>query len=263
MANKILNHIMAFFRRFSKHDITGSAAKATYYLLLSFFPLCLLLLSLFRDNEILDVFLPSSVATLLNDISTPELTIQTPSVVFILWSASSSIWALMTGIYTAYTGKRKLELIQGRIRAILLIFILVTAIILCVSATFFSKPLINWLIVYFPLLNYDILNILRVVVLILFIYLLVICIYLFTPTLHLHIRSISIGAMLTAVGWVVATWGFEIYMKRFNNYSALYGSIGAFLGLTLWLYIVSIVLLCGAEINVMLSERSGRSNPCK
>ncbi|ABX43039.1 YihY/virulence factor BrkB family protein [Lachnoclostridium phytofermentans] len=255
MAHKILNHILAFIQRFNEHDITGSAAKATYYLLLSFFPLCLLLLPLFDDTRILTIFLPSSVAVLLEDIVKPELAFQTTSIVIILWSASASIWALMTGIYTAYTGEKKLKLIQGRIRAILLIFILVAALLLCVSVTIFSKSLIYWIIEDFVHLSYGLMNGLRLVILILIIYFIVICLYQFTPNLKVRVRSISIGAIITAIGWVITTWGFEVYMKLFNNYSALYGSIGAFLGLTLWLYIVSIVLLCGAEINVMLSER--------
>jgi membrane protein len=249
---------MAFIQRFNEHDITGSAAKATYYLLLSFFPLSLMLLPLFDDTRILTVFLPSSIAVLLNDIAKPELAFQTTSAVIILWSASASIWALMTGIHTAYTGERKLKLIQGRLRAVLLIFILVAALILCVSITFFSKPLIYW-ISDFGHLSYGLMNGLRLVILILVIYLIVICLYLFTPNIKVRVRSISIGAIITAIGWVITTWGFEVYMNLFNNYSALYGGIGAFLGLTLWLYIVSIVLLCGAEINVMLAEkRSGK-----
>lgn len=255
MVHKILNQILAFFQRFNEHDITGSAAKATYYLLLSFFPLCLMLLPLFDDSRILTVFLPSSVAVLLNDIAKPELAYQTTSAVIILWSASASIWALMTGIHTAYTGERKLKLIQGRIRAVLLIFILVAALLLCVSITFLSKSLINFVIADSAHLSYGLMNGLRLVLLILVIYLIVICLYLFTPNIKVRVRSISIGAIITAIGWVITTWGFEVYMNLFNNYSALYGSIGAFLGLTLWLYIVSIVLLCGAEINVMLSER--------
>lgn len=163
----------------------------------------------------------------------------------------------MTGIHTAYTGERKIKLVQGRLRALLLIFIIVTAVFLCVSITFFSKTFINWLTEDFSLLNYSLLNLLRIAAAIIFIYLLVICIYLFTPNIKGRIKTVSVGAILTSIGWIVATWGFEIYMNQFNNYSALYGSIGAFLGLTLWLYIVSIVLLCGAEINVMLSARKG------
>jgi len=254
MVKTIINYAAEFLRRYRKHDITGSAAKVTYYLLLSFFPLCLLLISLLENTDILNIFLPESIAVLLQDISAPDLGFQTTSAVVILWSASTSIWALMTGIHTAYTGERKINLIHGRIRAIVLVFILVIALMLCASATFLSNFLIDWILEVFP--HYGILILLRTVTLIFFIYLTVVCIYKFIPDLKLKIKSISIGALLTAIGWVAASWGFEVYMRLFNNYSVLYGSIGAFLGLTLWLYTITIVLLSGAEINVMLAERS-------
>jgi len=256
MAGGILHFLVEFYRRFLRHDIPGTAAKATYYLLLSFFPLCLLLIHLLQNTSVLEAVLPSVVAPLLGSLSKPEAAFQTSSVLLILWSASACVWALMTGIHTAYTGRRKIKMLQGRARALLFLFVLAAVTFLCVSLTFFSGALIHWL---FPALNQGLLNASRLVILLLFIYLFVTLLYLLTPNIRARFTAVAPGAALTAVGWVAATWGFEVYMRLFSNYSALYGSIEVFLGLTLWLYIVSTVLLCGAELNVMRLESASRA----
>lgn len=254
MITSIYKTILAFIHRFNDHDITGSAAKATYYLLLSFFPLCLILIALLQNTQILDYILPPSVAVLLDDIATPAAAFQTSSVVIILWSASSSVWALMTGIHAAYTGERKIKLLYGKFRSILLIFILVIDFVACSILTFVSNALIDWFLGDFS--HQWLLQCLRCAILILWVFITLISLYKFTPTIKVKVKEIYIGALLTSIGWALATWGFEIYMQYFNKYSALYGSIGTFLGLTLWLYIISIILFSGAEINVMLSERN-------
>ncbi len=61
-----------------------------------------------------------------------------------------------------------------------------------------------------------------------------------------------VGALVAAIGWTVASWGFEVYMRYFSRYTALYGGVGVFLGLAVWLFISSIVILLGAEVNAIL-----------
>lgn len=257
MNNKVVRIFARFLQRFSSHDIAGISAKATYYLLLSFFPLSLILLSVFAKSEIniLEYILPSSIVVLLQDITTMESALTVTSLVILLWSASTSIWALMTGVYTAYSGHRKIKLVQGRLRALFFILILIIAIFTCISITFLSKIAVEWLYSHFEWLNQTMLDIARVFVLIGLIYLFVLLLYILTPGIKVRVRNISFGAILTSISWVVVSWGFEVYMKMFNNYSALYGGIGVFLGLALWLYTITIIFFCGAEINVMIFEK--------
>ena len=73
--------------------------------------------------------------------------------------------------------------------------------------------------------------------------------YSYTPGYDLSKSNLLPGAFAASAGWMVANVGFEIYIKHFKNYSAIYGSIGAFLGLLLWLFVISAVILVGAEIN--------------
>ena len=68
-------------------------------------------------------------------------------------------------------------------------------------------------------------------------------------------HSVLPGAALATVMWFGATALFGWYLRYFVNYSALYGSLGTAMGLLLWLYILSVIVLVGAEFNAMLYPR--------
>lgn len=62
-------------------------------------------------------------------------------------------------------------------------------------------------------------------------------------------RAIWPGAFVFAIGWVVATAGFGLYVRHFGNYGATYGSLGAVVLLLTWFYLSAWLLLIGAELN--------------
>ncbi len=63
------------------------------------------------------------------------------------------------------------------------------------------------------------------------------------------------GALFFLVIWAVATVGFSFYINNMSRYSLLYGSIGAMMILMLWLYLSSVVLIMGGELNCVLAEQ--------
>ena len=60
---------------------------------------------------------------------------------------------------------------------------------------------------------------------------------------------ISPGALLAAAGLMIASAGFSFYVSNFANYNETYGSLGAVIVMMMWLWIGSIVVLTGAELN--------------
>lgn len=77
-------------------------------------------------------------------------------------------------------------------------------------------------------------------------------IYYWLPNVKLKFLQILPGSLITTVSWILISWGFSFYMNNFSNYSLIYGSIGAFIILMLWIYISCIVLLSGAVINAVI-----------
>ncbi len=58
--------------------------------------------------------------------------------------------------------------------------------------------------------------------------------------------------------WLVASWGFSIYVNNLKTYNMVYGTIGAFAVLMVWLYYTSILILIGGEINSQKYNRLNR-----
>lgn len=69
-------------------------------------------------------------------------------------------------------------------------------------------------------------------------------------------HSVLPGATLATVLWFVATAMFGFYLQRYADYSLIYGSLGVGIALLVWMYMISLVILVGAEFNAMLFPRA-------
>jgi membrane protein len=64
------------------------------------------------------------------------------------------------------------------------------------------------------------------------------------------------GATLATVLWFIVTTIFGWYLQNYADYSVIYGSLGVAIALLVWMYMISLVILIGAEFNAMLFPRS-------
>ena len=63
------------------------------------------------------------------------------------------------------------------------------------------------------------------------------------------------GSVLATVLWFVSTIIFGVYLRRFANYNVIYGSVATAIALLIWMYLVSMVILIGAEFNAVRYPR--------
>jgi len=69
------------------------------------------------------------------------------------------------------------------------------------------------------------------------------------------------GTMVGIAGWLVFSLGFRVYLHFFNNFSLVYGSLGAVIILLTWFYITGLMLLLGAEIDTVIHETPAGAQP--
>jgi len=69
-------------------------------------------------------------------------------------------------------------------------------------------------------------------------------------------HSVLPGATLATGLWFVVTMLFGWYVQNYANYSVIYGSLGVAIALLVWMYMISLVILIGAEFNAILFPRS-------
>jgi membrane protein len=77
-------------------------------------------------------------------------------------------------------------------------------------------------------------------------------VYRFGPNAKQRFRSVVLGAALAVVLWAISSVGFSFYLANFANYGVTYGSLGAAVGLLLYLYLSASVVLLGAEVNAAI-----------
>lgn len=72
-------------------------------------------------------------------------------------------------------------------------------------------------------------------------------------------RWLSIGAIVALAGWVAASFLLSWYLANFGNYNAIYGSLGAVMGLMVWMWISVLIVLAGAELNAVLEREAAET----
>lgn len=79
-------------------------------------------------------------------------------------------------------------------------------------------------------------------------------VYRYGPSRWVPGTPIMPGAILAAVLWAIVSAGFRLYVSNFGNYNRAYGAVGAVIVLMLWLYVTSLVLLIGDQLNVTVGD---------
>ena len=75
-------------------------------------------------------------------------------------------------------------------------------------------------------------------------------IYYFAPNLHeQRFRWVLPGMVVGVALWLAGSLGFRFYLRYFNTYNAVYGSLGAVIILMLWFYLTGAAILVGGEVN--------------
>jgi membrane protein len=73
-------------------------------------------------------------------------------------------------------------------------------------------------------------------------------------------QGLSAGALGAALLWMAGSSALSWYLSNFANYNATYGSLGAAIGLMMWMWMSAIIVLCGAELNSEIEHRTAQDS---
>ncbi|PYJ39942.1 MAG: hypothetical protein DME81_02490 [Verrucomicrobia bacterium] len=82
--------------------------------------------------------------------------------------------------------------------------------------------------------------------------------YLLTPENYLTLRQALPGAIFFAVGWIIATKLFQIYVARYDRYNPTYLALASIIVLLTWMYLTCLLLLVGGKLNAILRRELAR-----
>jgi membrane protein len=235
-------------------EIGHRAAALSYYFLFSIFPLLLFTTAIVRllpihhvIGQLMDtaarVLPPEAVAmvraTLRQVVSSSGYRgLVSLGALTAVWAGSAGMANVMTMLNVVYGVTDHRSWLKRRVIAVLLtvvfaVFLVVSTLLLMLSERL-GTPLATPIAIALALTAIDL-------------------IYYFAPAQRERWRWVTPGSVAATTLWLVASFGLRFYVAHFANYDLMYGSIGGLILFLLWLYLTSLVLLLGAEVNAVIA----------
>jgi len=267
----IYRHIKQLIFRYKEADLPSMSAQITYYLILAFFPFLLFLMNLLSftplSSELLmtdfNSFLPNDTAIvvknlLLQTVQAKSKTLLIFGMIGSLWAASQGLSAIIRGLNNSYNVKENRKFIKLNLIALSATIGVTVIIIFALLLIIFGKIIGSYAFGFlgaktlfdmiWPFLRYGIpLTVMFITFSLM---------YKFIPNKRLEFKNVIVGSIFATVGWVTISLLFSYYVNTFANYEKVYGSLGGVIALIGWLYINTLIILLGGELNA-ISSNSG------
>ncbi|WP_240414602.1 YihY/virulence factor BrkB family protein [Paenibacillus periandrae] len=271
----LMSFAQNLYGRFEDDDVPAMGAQLTYYLILSFFPFLIFVFAVLSYSDIsvsdaihnISSVLPQLSDRMIVDVFTELQQSRNGSLLSIgllatLWSASNGINAVVKALNKAYDVEENRPFWKARGISLIFTIILAVLIFLSMILLIFGKVIgeTMYRVAQLPG-NFEMLwGIAQYVIPLITMVSAFVLLYKYTPNLKLRFSEVIPGAVFATLGWVVASILFSFYVNNFGNYTKTYGSIGGIIVLLTWLYLSSILIILGGEMNATLHfDREGKS----
>lgn len=266
--NKSIMFVDQLLYRIGDDEVFAIGAQLTYFLILSIFPFIVMLLNilsytpLVREDILLNLtqYLPLEVQKLINGfaveiIKTSSQELLSIAAILGLWTASSGISAVMRAINKAYDTEETRPFYKSKLLSIFFTIILLISLTIVFLTLVFGEVLGKRLFSYLGYTDIflGLWSILRMLIPIVYMVFTFTVFYRFAPSTkninHVKLKNSIPGAIFTSLGWLITSTIFSYYVNNFGRYTITYGSLGGIIILLIWLYISSIIIVLGGEIN--------------
>ena len=245
------------------------AAQSAYFFMLCLIPIILLLITMVQYTPVtkadvmtavIQVF-PASVENLItsivNQVYNQSMGIIPVTIIVAMWSAGKGVLAMASGLNCIYSCRETRNYIVLRIRSTVYTLLFIVVIILLLVLSVFGNTLNLFIARHIPFLKRiaDWLIETRAVITPTVLVIFSLMLYKFLPNRRGRFRDQLPGAMFAAVGWMVISWVFSIYLDVFKGFSSMYGSLTTIVLIMLWMYFCMYCILLGGEMNVLMEGK--------
>ncbi len=265
-SHKVLYVLRQMVHRYFSDGISQASAELAYFLLFSFFPLLMFLNSVLGSIALsaqvlnrMHTFLPSSLSAMIQGYleyvggmsSVRPMVIGGLLTMFFLSRAMRSLLRTVNRLYRVPVRVRGAA---QMLLSLLLTIIFLGAIVASFAVVVIGRTIARFAATYLPI-SPTIQHLSQIGGYWIAIALVLAFLLLFNrivPNVELHWHNAVPGTVFSAVVWGLLSMGFSFYVDNMASYSLLYGSLGAMIVLMLWLYLMGMVILMGAQLNHIL-----------
>ncbi len=264
---------LAFWRAF-EHDAFSIAKAAAFSAILTLFPAVLVVASVLSTSNTTESFLrevyrsigrilpegtSSAVLQYFSGTKPVKLQFLVTTTIFTLWTGSGVMISWMEGFRKAYQMPKTWGIVKERLIAILLVILAGLPMAFASFLLAFGNQIERWTIFHAGhQLGPYILGLwtaVRWIIAMLTSVAVIGLVYHHGVPRTQPWHRVLPGSALATVLWFVSTVLFGVYLRRFGHYDVIYGSVGTAIALLIWLYLVSMVVLIGAEFNSLRFPR--------
>lgn len=249
----------------------GYAAQISFYMLVSLIPLILLIASFVSSSQlisftfILDILseshiLPDTAISLIHN-TLMDFKIPSGSIVFhliiMLWFASRGTRAIMNAIHMTFRTRDEFPMVKHFLLSFFYTICFILMIILFAALIIFGDRLFELLssTLKSSFLVSVLVKVIRYLIPLIFLLIFYTALYRVVPGKQLKIRSVLPGSILAALGSFLVSQLFSSFANTsISGFSAIYGSIASIAILCTWMWLFSLVLVLGSELNACVYE---------
>mgnify|MGYP000272069462 CR=1 FL=1 len=265
----MIKTIRGFMKRLNEDHVGAYAAQSAYFILLSFIPFVLLVVTLVkytpltRDDvySVLINMLPtefqSYVGGIVNEIFYQSVAYMPITIITTLWSAGKGIAALTNGLNSIYHVTETRNYIINRLRGMAYTLIFVAAFLTSLVLLVFGTRIQNKLTEHLPMVARVTSSIMGMRTLITtgVLALLFLVLYKCIPNRKASFKSQCPGALISSLAWSIFSLAFSMYLDIALAASNMYGSLTMIVFIMIWMYFCMWILLIGAEINAYFEDK--------
>ena len=263
-----------FINEIQKESIAMRSNSIAFSFFLALFPFIIFLIALvsfirFRSTQeylntlhkSVEPFLPGSVDSFLfHDVINGIFEVHrgdllSIGVILSLYFASNGVLNLMMGFEKQYESYKGRNILRKRLLALGLTLGLGLLTMLALSLLLFSENLIHNLLelAHLSKLNTSAIFLARWIIVLMLFYGIIALLYRYGPNLKIKSSLFSPGTNIATIGIILTSVGFGYYLNRFDNFNAIYGSLGAIIITLLWIKINATIILIGYELNASIA----------
>lgn len=263
--------------RFEDDGVTEIGAQLTYYLILAIFPFIIFFLSILQFTPLADADILQSLLSPLpgdakdlfydlinNIIKGGSVGLLSLGAIGSIWSSSNGVMAIIKAVNRAYDLEESRPYIKLKGLSIIFTIGLFVVLIAAFTVLIFGELIFDAIFVTYTWPSVVLWKILKLLIPLVFMVLSITLLYKYSPSIkkgvNIEFSDSMPGAFFASIAWIVLSIGFSFYVNNFANYSKTYGSLGGVIIFLIWLYMSSIVIVLGAEVNATLLSMKDKKN---
>lgn len=265
---------MKLFSKMKDDNIVALSAQLTYYILLGIFPFLILIVSLLCNYSHYIIYVLNSVEAVLPEdvfkiisnvvystVNSCNKPVLSSSFLVMLWSSTAGSTTIINAINRAYGFTVKRNYLFMRIEGVIFAAIITILLFIVFAMVVMGNEIILFMQNYIaiPNINFNLIHVFRYVMPFLLLFLIFSLAFKLLTYEKVGFIFVVPGALFSSIGFIIGSYAFSNYIgTKLKYYSNIYGNLSGMVVFLIWIFLLSVIFLTGAEINYFAGKNRYR-----